>query len=118
MTHVSRAAFLAALFLISSSAFAATSGQWGFVSAIDQFREIISGPVAQGIAVLGIVACGIGLAFGGEMNQFLKTMVYVVMVVCLIITANGAVTWLGSLSGVTVSTGAQVAFSAPVSLFG
>ena len=44
--------------------------------------------MATGIALAGIVGCGCGLAFGGEMNQVMKTMIVLVIVVCVIILAN------------------------------
>lgn len=110
---------IAALF--SDAALAANTAQWGFVTALDTFREIISGPVAQGIAVLGIAGSAAALMFGTELNQFIKTLVTVVMVACILITTNGLVSWLSSTSGVT-TTGAQISaaevpVSVPVSIF-
>lgn len=105
---------LAALF--SDAAIASSTGQWGFVTALDTFRDIISGPVAQGIAVLGIAGSAAALMFGTELNQFIKTLVTVVMVACILITTNGLVSWLTSIGGVT-STGAQIAsVQVPVSV--
>lgn len=62
----------------------------------------IKGPVATGICIAGIVGVGGGLAFGGELSQFMKTAIILVAVVCLIISASSF------LSTVSESDGAYI----------
>jgi len=48
----------------------------------------ITGPVAFGISVIGIVAAGAMLIFGGEIGQFLKSAIILVLVIALIVLAT------------------------------
>ncbi len=48
----------------------------------------ITGPVAFGISVIGIVAAGAMLIFGGEIGQFLKSSIILVLVIALIVLAT------------------------------
>ncbi len=59
---------------------------------LDKLKRSISGPVAFVIALLGIVACGATLIWGGEITEFTKRIIYVVLVVCLIVFANSLLT--------------------------
>lgn len=117
MPRASHVALAAVLILLSTSALASSASQWGFVSALDEFRDVMTGPVARTIGIIGVFACGAGLVWGGEMNQFLKSAVYTVLVVCFIICATNFVDWLSSLSGSSISSGAQVAVAAPSTIF-
>ncbi len=70
-------------------------------SPIEKLRKSVSGPVAFGLALLGIIGTGAGLIWGGEISQFMKQMIYMVLVVCIIVFANTLLT--GALfSGATV----------------
>ena len=48
----------------------------------------ITGPVAFGISVIGIVAAGAMLIFGGEIGQFLKSVIILVLVIALLVFAT------------------------------
>lgn len=48
----------------------------------------ITGPVAFGISVIGIVGAGAMLIFGGEIGQFLKSSIILVLVIALIVLAT------------------------------
>jgi type IV secretion system protein VirB2 len=47
----------------------------------------VTGPVAIGIAILAIATAGMTLIFGGEMNEFTRKMIMVVLVVSIIVFA-------------------------------
>lgn len=71
---------------------------------LDKLRQSISGPVAFVIALLGIIACGATLIWGGEISEFTRRIIFVVLVVCLIVFANSMLT--GALfSGAMVPEG-------------
>jgi len=71
---------------------------------LDKLKQSISGPVAFVIALLGIIACGATLIWGGEVSEFTRRIIYVVLVVCLIVFANTLLT--GALfSGAMVPNG-------------
>jgi len=57
----------------------------------------VTGPVAFSISVIGIVAAGAMLIFGGEIGQFLKTIVILVLIIALIVLA---VPFLASAFGI------------------
>lgn len=49
--------------------------------------DSITGPVAFGISVLAVVGCGVGLAMGGDMNEFLRRFMMLTIVVAVIVFA-------------------------------
>lgn len=59
---------------------------------LDKLQQSISGPVAFVIALLGIIACGATLIWGGEVSEFTRRIIYVVLVVCIIVFANTMLT--------------------------
>lgn len=59
---------------------------------LDKLQQSISGPVAFVIALLGIIACGATLIWGGEVSEFTRRIIYVVLVVCIIVFANSMLT--------------------------
>ena len=71
-------------------------------SAWTGIRQSITGPVAFGISVIAIVAAGAMLIFGGDMNGFMKTLVFIVLVLAFVIAAQN------TLSAIT-GTGAVIA---------
>ncbi|OHV78543.1 TrbC/VirB2 family protein [Rhizobium sp. LCM 4573] len=76
---------------------------------LDKLKKSISGPVAFVIALLGIIACGATLIWGGEVSEFTRRIIYVVLVVCLIVFANTLLT--GALfSGATIPEGVTLTF--------
>jgi type IV secretion system protein TrbC len=66
-------------------AYAATGGgalPWD--GPLTTLRNDITGPVAFSIALLAMVAAGAALAFGGEISQFTRAMIMVVLVAAFI----------------------------------
>jgi type IV secretory pathway VirB2 component (pilin) len=59
---------------------------------LGKLKKSISGPVAFVIALLGIVACGATLIWGGEVSEFTRRIIYVVLVVAIIVFANTLLT--------------------------
>ena len=58
-------------------------------------RNDITGPVAFTIALLAMVAAGAALAFGGEMSQFTRAMIMVVLVAAFITSIVNVAAALG-----------------------
>jgi type IV secretory pathway VirB2 component (pilin) len=86
-------AFLSAL---SSPALASSSGGGGlpWETPLQTITTSITGPVAFSIAVIGVVAAGAGLIWGGEVSGFMRTIIYVVLVIALIVTATNILSTL------------------------
>jgi type IV secretion system protein VirB2 len=79
--------------LLTISAAEATSLPWE--AGLNVLKQSIQGPVAQAIALIAIVAAGAALIFGGDMTGFMRTAVYVVLVIGLIMGAAQLLTALG-----------------------
>ena len=93
-----------ALLMIASHAHAASGAGGGlpYEDWLTRIRQSITGPVAFGISVIAIVAAGAMLIFGGDMNGFMKTLVFIVLVLAFVIAAQN------TLSAIT-GTGAVIA---------
>lgn len=100
----------ALLMLLASQAHAASGAGGGlpYEDWLTRIRQSITGPVAFGISVIAIVAAGAMLIFGGDMNGFMKTLVFIVLVLAFVIAAQN------TLSAIT-GTGAVIA-SLPAAL--
>jgi type IV secretory pathway VirB2 component (pilin) len=98
---------LALMVLLTSNAHAtaATGGGLPYEDWLTKIRASITGPVAFTISIVAIVAAGAMLIFGGDMNGFLKTLVFIVLVLAFIIGAQNtisAITGTGAvIAGVT-----------------
>lgn len=84
---------------------AATGLEWE--TPFQAFYRSITGPVAFGVAFLGICVCGFILIWGGEINEFVRRMVMVILVVAVIMFA-------GNLLRRMFAGGAAVITPAPV----
>jgi type IV secretion system protein VirB2 len=53
-----------------------------------RLSDSISGPVAFAISLTGIIACGATLIWGGEISEFTRRIIYLVMVICVVVFAK------------------------------
>ena len=83
---------------IPDMAYASSSGNVPWEDPLSKVVKSITGPVAFGISVLAIVATGVTLIFGGEISGFIKTLIYITLVIAIIV---GATNVLSSLFGVS-----------------
>jgi len=82
---------LLALFLLAPQhAFAAegTGGSLPYESWLTNLRNSVTGPVAFAISMIGIVVAGGVLIFGGELNAFFRTLIFLVLVMALLVGAQ------------------------------
>jgi type IV secretion system protein TrbC len=89
------AAALALVLLAPSLAHATTTGgnlPWD--TPLQTLETDIKGPVAYGLALLGIVASGGMLIFGGEISEFTRRLIYIVLVAAVILGAASLMTTL------------------------
>jgi len=93
-------AFALLFALLPEAAFAAGAGSGGTLpweNWLGQLRSSVTGPVAYALSVIGLVVAGGTLIFGGELNAFFRTLIFLVLVMALIITANNLMSgWFGS----------------------
>ncbi|APH57190.1 Conjugal transfer protein trbC [Granulibacter bethesdensis] len=74
---------------------AASTGGLPWDTPITTIRKDLSGPVAFAFALVGIFATGATLIWGGEISEFTRRMMYLVLVICILVFSNTLLT--GSL---------------------
>ncbi len=98
---------LVSLCAVFSSAYAADTASSAVLPYEDWLKTIqksLTGPVAFSVSIIGIISCGVTLIFtGGEINRFMKSVVYLVFVMTLLVGANSFMS--------SVFNGATIAYS-------
>ncbi|MDR1613850.1 MAG: TrbC/VirB2 family protein [Planctomycetota bacterium] len=91
---------VAACLLISPELFAGPGegGKLPYEAWLTSVRSSATGPVAYAFGIIGIVVAGGILIFGGDLNGFFRTMLVVVLVMALLVTANTVMTDLFNTS--------------------
>lgn len=97
-------AILAFFMLAPQHAFASegTGGSLPYESWLTNLRNSVTGPVAFALSIIGIVVAGGILIFGGELNGFFRTLIFIVLVMALLV---GAQNMMGTFFG----RGAEIA---------
>lgn len=96
-------AFLAVSILSVGPAFASGGGGLPWEGPLQQIQESITGPVAGFIALAAVAIAGGMLIFGGELNDFARRLMYVVLVAGILLGATQIVGLFGS-SGASIGT--------------
>lgn len=97
--------FLFALFFLFPDITFASEGTGGglpYETWLTNLRTSVTGPVAFALSMIGIVVAGGVLIFGGDLNGFFRTLIFIVLVMALLI---GAQNILGTFFG----RGAEIA---------
>lgn len=109
MPHKNRAlaaaSVTAAIFLVAlaSPALAAGGGGLPWEGPLQQIQQSITGPVAGFIALAAVAVAGGMLIFGGELNDFARRLMYVVLVAGILLGATQIVGLFGA-SGASIGT--------------
>lgn len=69
-----------------------TGGSLPYESWLTNLRNSVTGPVAFSLAIIGIVVAGGVLIFGGELNGFFRTVIFIVLVMALVVGAQNMMT--------------------------
>ncbi len=85
-------------------AFAGSGGSLPWEGPLEQIQQSITGPVAGYIALAAVAIAGGMLIFGGELNDFARRLVYVVLVAGILLGAT-------TIVGLFGSTGASIGSS-------
>lgn len=90
--------------MLPQQAFASTGtgGSLPYESWLTNLRNSVTGPVAFTLSIIGIVVAGGVLIFGGELNGFFRTLIFIVLVMALLV---GAQNMMGTFFG----RGAEIA---------
>lgn len=97
-------ALLAAPVILASvaPALASSGGSLPWEGPLEQIQESITGPVAGYIALAAVAIAGGMLIFGGELNDFARRLMYVVLVAGILL---GATTIVGLFGATGASIG-------------
>ena len=80
-----------AIFLLSTDQAQAAVGAGGslpYETWLVNLRNSVTGPVAFTLSIVGIVVAGGILIFGGELNAFFRTLIFIILVMALLVGAN------------------------------
>ncbi|OJW51129.1 MAG: conjugal transfer protein TrbC [Alphaproteobacteria bacterium 41-28] len=69
----------------SALASTGTGGSLPYETWLTSLRNSVTGPVAFTLSIIGIVIAGGVLIFGGELNGFFRTLIFIVLVMALLI---------------------------------
>lgn len=100
----------AVLFLIMATqpamASEGTGGSLPYESWLTNLRNSVTGPVAFALSIIGIVVAGGVLIFGGELNGFFRTLIFIVLVMALLVGAQNMMsTFFGRGAEITALAG-------------
>lgn len=82
--------------LFASTALAGSGGSLPWEGPLEQIQESITGPVAGYIALAAVAIAGGMLIFGGELNDFARRLMYVVLVAGILLGATQIVGLFGA----------------------
>lgn len=91
MTFYVCAVLLLAYFILAPHAAFASEGTGGSLPYEDwltNLRNSVTGPVAFALSIIGIVVAGGVLIFGGDLNGFFRTLIFLVLVMALLVGAQ------------------------------
>ena len=91
-------ALLAAPIVLASVAptLASSGGSLPWEGPLQQIQESITGPVAGAIALAAVAIAGGMLIFGGELNDFARRLVYIVLVAGILLGATNIIGLFGA----------------------
>ncbi len=92
----------AALICVSPDALATITTGTAFDSPLAILRTVFTGPIAYTAALLGIVVAGAMLVFGGEIGDFAKRLIMLVLVIAITVLANNVLLQFFGTSGAIV----------------
>jgi type IV secretion system protein VirB2 len=94
------------LMLLPDQAHASATGGGGleWESPLQKFGNSIKGPVAFIISLMGIVVCGCMLIWGGEINEFVRRFIMLILVIATIVFAASILSTLFGVGAVIDAT--------------
>jgi type IV secretion system protein TrbC len=94
--HAGYGFLLVLVLAVPDAAQSAASGGGGlpWETPLQTLRDSITGPVAYAISLMGVVVAGATLVFGGEINDFVRRIIMLVLVISLIIFSTNILSTL------------------------
>jgi type IV secretion system protein TrbC len=96
LSIIGQALLLAFIILLPAHAIASTGtgGSLPYEPWLTSLANSVTEPVAFTLSVVGIVVAGGVLIFGGELNAFFRTMIFLVLVMALLVGAQNIMSGL------------------------
>ncbi len=94
------ALLLAVAIVLPDQAWAASSVGLPWESPLKTISNSLTGPVAYAVSLIGVVVTGAMLIFGGEINEFARRIIMLVLVVALLVSATNLLSTLFSTGAV------------------
>jgi type IV secretory pathway VirB2 component (pilin) len=96
------AVLLALSILLPDQAWATSTSSGGlpWESPLQTVSQSLTGPVAYAISLIGVVVTGAMLIFGGEINEFARRIIMLVLVIALLVSATNLLSTLFSSGAV------------------
>src|ERR1700754_2006108 len=81
------------MLMVAHPAFASNTSGGGlpFDDWFTKIRQSVTGPFAFTVSIVGLVGAGATLIFGGDMNGFLRTLIFIVLVLCFLVAAQNTI---------------------------
>ena len=80
----------------------ATGGSLPYESWLTSLKNSATGPVAFTLSIIGIIVAGGVLIFGGDLNGFFRTLIFIVLVMALLVGAENMMsTFFGAAAEVS-----------------
>ena len=98
---------------LSLPAFASSGGSLPWEGPLQQIQQSITGPVAGFIALAAVAVAGGMLIFGGELNDFARRLMYVVLVAGILLGATQIVALFGA-TGASIGIATEDVTAAPI----
>lgn len=100
---------LAVLIPQSALASVGTGGSLPYESWLESLRNSVTGPVAFALSITGIVIAGGVLIFGGDLNGFFRTLIFLVLVMALLVGAQNVMSTFFGRGAVIAAEGGGTA---------
>lgn len=101
------ASLFASITLVAFPTLASSGGGLPWEAPLQQIQESITGPVAGFIALAAVAVAGGMLIFGGELNDFARRLMYLVLVAGILLGATQIVGLFGA-TGASIGNAADV----------
>jgi len=90
MFYIGMSLLLAFILFAPQHVFASegTGGSLPYESWLTNLRNSVTGPVAFALSIIGIVIAGGILIFGGDLNGFFRTLIFLTLVMALLVGAQ------------------------------
>lgn len=81
-----------------------TGGELPYETFLGRLKASITGPFAGAVSLIGIVVAGAVLIFGGDLNGFFRSLVFLVLVISVIVSGGSIITGITSAEVIVPSS--------------